>query len=477
MGRIRFRLSLKITLVVTTILVLLFSFVTVFVTSRMNDQLKTALINQTKSFATLSTRPIGDAFLLYQDSGVSLLRHEIDEITASETYLTNTVISDVTGKVLYEHKPGATPITASQAATYEPIYMYDKDGYASQVIYPFIEQNNAHRYTLSFSIDSSSLKQSLQDTQQRVIGILLVILLMANLALVLSIELFFIRPLSKLSLRAGFISEGNYDQRIALKRNDEVGDLSKAVDTMAAKLKDDIVRLKALDKAKTEFIVITSHNLRTPISILEGYLDLLKDMPEPHKAREYVKTMEQNAHQLHDLSEEMLLVAQVETGQWPSVNLNDFAVGQLFEEVVSHWRPVARKEQLDFVAENHVSKHTQMHSNFGYIRKILMNILDNSFKFTKQGIVRFSIKQQGNYMVFTVSDTGVGIVDAEKPNLFTKFHRGTDTLKYEYEGVGIGLYTAKLLAEALGGSISVSSKEREGTEVTIHIPVLSMRHA
>lgn len=106
------------------------------------------------------------------------------------------------------------------------------------------------------------------------------------------------------------------------------------------------------------------------------------------------------------------------------------------------------------------------------MRSALGNLIDNAIKFTKAGgTITIESRVESGNVVFKVSDTGVGISKSEMPKLFTKFHRGTSTLSYDYEGIGIGLYLSKLIIEEHGGKVEAESELGKGSTFTAYLPV------
>jgi signal transduction histidine kinase len=142
----------------------------------------------------------------------------------------------------------------------------------------------------------------------------------------------------------------------------------------------------------------------------------------------------------------------------------------VLKKLIDEYAPVARAKGIQFAS--HLPPGPQMvplhELTFG---SAIANILDNAIKFTAEsGNVSLQAEQNENNFVITVTDTGVGIAAEELPKLFTKFHRGTDLMQYDYEGTGIGLYATKLIIDQHGGSIDVASTFGKGTTVTIAMP-------
>lgn len=468
---IRFRISLVITFVVTALLIIVFAIVTTLVLRTLNHSLKQSLINQSQSFAVLSTRPLGDAFILYEDSGRTILAQQIEEIISSETFIGNLTIVNVNGQVLYRHRGEPIQVTSEKASTFEPIFEFDNDGFLTHVTYPFLEQNGVHRYTLIFEINSAEIKATLASTQNDILLVALGVLILSDILLIVFIEILFVSPLKKMSRLAASISSGNYNVQIYHRRNDEIADLHNALGTMAQKLAADIQALKDADKLKSEFLIISSHNFRTPLTVITGYLDLLKDTPMDDQTRKYLKTISDHTQELTDLTNDMLTVAELEGREQPKLNLELVNLNDLVNNQVTMIKQkLALKQQVLNLRLD--EQPVLVHAHLTYLQTILWNLVDNASKFTpEKGIVSINLTRSNNQAVIGVSDTGVGISAEEMPKLFTKFHRGTSIMRYEYEGVGLGLYMVKLMLTYMGGTIEAQSEESKGSTFTIRLPL------
>jgi len=319
-------------------------------------------------------------------------------------------------------------------------------------------------------VDSSSIKASLALLQRQVLIGALVILVIGELIFVGLFQFIFVIPLKNMSKLAAAISAGNYDVSIPLKRKDEIRDLGDALNNMAQKLKADITALKRAEELKSEFLVISSHNLRTPITVMTGYLDLLDEAQLDEKSRGYVNVMRNYANELRDLTQDMLTVAELEGNAQlkvtlKPVNLVDFINGNLDE---MRTKANEKSQTLEIELPN---MPPTIEAQETYLRTSLWNIYDNATKFTPEhGIIRLTVGVDGDSVRLTVRDTGAGIHPEEQARLFTKFHRGTSMLRYDYEGVGLGLYMTKMMVDLMHGQIDVKSELGKGSTFTLVFP-------
>lgn len=470
MGKLRLRLSLKMALTLTIFFIISFSVVTPLILTTITRQQKQSLINQSKSYTILATEPIGSAFLQYRDSGTTLLNERINGVRQLYTAVTRVSVIDVSGNFHFSTDGKQQPIDLKEAATFEPVFRYDDEGFLKQVVYPFIQGNGSHRYTLVYQISSADIRANLATLQNNIIGMAVLVLAITNTVLILLIELLLVRPLRAMSQQAAAISVGEYDRIITLKRNDEIGDLGDALTSMAAKLKSDIEVLKKAEELKSEFLIISSHNLRTPLTVITGYVDLLKDMNLDEKSQGYIAHMEAKAQELTELTNNMLTVAELEGGSRPQLQMQEVDIASLLRDMQEDIQQKTASKSLMLtlsVPEGQYSIKTQI----TYLQTALWNLVDNAIKFTpEKGSITVELEDTTDAVEIIVRDTGPGISENELPQLFTKFHRGTSIMKYQYEGVGLGLYMTKLMIDLLGGSIQAESIEGKGSTFTITLP-------
>jgi signal transduction histidine kinase len=147
---------------------------------------------------------------------------------------------------------------------------------------------------------------------------------------------------------------------------------------------------------------------------------------------------------------------------------------KLVANVVEELESVAKKKGLRFTYKKPKTALPTLKLDEEKLRQVIMNLIDNSIKYTKQGSVTVSLYQKDNRVIFSVKDTGIGIDEEGKDNLFKKFSRGTGTSLIHTEGTGLGLYVAKQIVEGHGGDIRVESPgEGKGSEFLVSLPVES----
>jgi len=452
------------------ILLLIFGGMTIYLTTISTNNLRHQLQTNAKSFAALATTPIGDAYHIYKDSGTQRIHDAMQDYLGLTDIVTNAAVVNVSGKTLFSYDGKQTPrVSESDAATFKTIYKYDRDGKLAQVIQPYFEASGIHQYSVVYRVSNASIDQAIrqQVTSFVLFGVLSLLLTSAVIYILTNRSI--IKPIQDLSEQAAVISKGNLEGKIEVKGKDEIASLGQAVNTMAESLKAYITQLREIDKVKSEFMAITSHNLRTPLTIISGYLETSEKLDSIDKLKNALKHIAASVQRLNGFAEDVLTISRFEMGEQGSdrelVPLGDFV-----RRIVDDATPSAEIKEIKM--DLSVGENATVRISKPYIKSAIWNILDNSIKFTANGgSIHVSVTTNNDQAVIKVTDTGIGIKSDELPKLFTKFHRGTSTLTYDYEGTGIGLYTSKIIVENHGGTINVSSQESKGSSFEISLPI------
>ena len=223
-------------------------------------------------------------------------------------------------------------------------------------------------------------------------------------------------------------------------------------------------QLKSLDKLKSEFISLASHQLRSPLTVIKGYASTLTDgvvgeMNE--KQKEIVRHIYTSAQGLASVVEDFLNVTKIEQGGMKYV-FEQTDVKQIVIDLVSDMKIAAEDKHLEFLSSIEMEGSYLIKADGVKLKQVFLNLIDNSIKYTKQGFVKVSLTKNENEktLTFAVSDSGVGISEETKRKLFTKFGRGEGS-SLNAGGSGLGLYLAQEIVKAHGGEIKIAS---EGTD-------------
>ena len=244
--------------------------------------------------------------------------------------------------------------------------------------------------------------------------------------------------------------------------------LEKKVEEATHELRKAHDKLAADDKLKTEFIMLTSHNLRTPLAIINGYTDMIGETPLNEQQRKYFDGILTSQTKLKRLVDDLLTIATLEGGQ-EFVHKPVTAVDVL-EPLVDQMKSQMENSELQLSVILDVGD-AKLNANLLRLKAAFWNLLDNAFKFTKQGSINFEARIVEGKLQVTIKDSGIGIPSEELPTIFNKFHRASSTLQYDFDGEGIGLYLSKLIIDEHSGTIQVTSEADHGTKVVVTLPL------
>lgn len=239
----------------------------------------------------------------------------------------------------------------------------------------------------------------------------------------------------------------------------------------------DITHEKDVDRMKTDFISLASHQLRTPLSAIKWFLEMLVagDMGELNKEqREAIDNIEQSNERMIALVNGLLNISRIESGRIIIEPVLSDLAKITTEAVLELDKAFKTKKQI--VKTDFTSDIIALFIDEKLIRQVIINLLTNANKYTKEGgEINLSILYKDQDVVVQISDNGYGIPDNEQSKIFTRFFRATNILKQETDGTGLGLYLAKAIVESSGGRIWFKSIEGQGTTFWFTIPLKGMK--
>ncbi len=236
-------------------------------------------------------------------------------------------------------------------------------------------------------------------------------------------------------------------------------------------------RAEAANIAKTEFVAMSSHEMRTPLNAILGSVSLAMDPTAGHgEIQDHLRRIESNAETLLRFISDMMDWSKVEVGQF-TIERAPVSLRDCLMDVLASLAQNAQAKGLAFHVTFDESLPPRVMADPDRLRQIVANLTENAIKFTESGEVRVAISRV-DYglggkpsLELRVTDTGPGIAEQAQGNIFQRFERVHTSATHGKSGVGLGLYIVKGLAEALGGSVSVSSAEGEGSDFRVSIPL------
>lgn len=233
----------------------------------------------------------------------------------------------------------------------------------------------------------------------------------------------------------------------------------------------DITALQELDRKKDEFLSVASHELRTPLTTIKGYTQLLAqtvDDLQPDERATYINAVLGEIERMMGLISELLDVSRIETNRLQihpqPIRWSDFIDGRVTAFRVQHPTRIIRYSVG--------ATGTPVHADPDRMRQVVDNLLSNAIKYSAEGTdIEVRVVVEGDAVLTSITDFGIGIPSDEIPQLFERFHRARNVSSRYYGGLGLGLYIARAIVEAHSGAITVKSEEGRGSTFTMRLPL------
>jgi len=295
--------------------------------------------------------------------------------------------------------------------------------------------------------------------------IALLIALVIGLWLLRSIS----RPVSELERGMQAIAEGDLTHQLAFRPNqkEEFGRLAASYQTMAKQLGE-------LERLRAEFVGVASHELKTPINVIIGYLELLQEGIYGEltpKQKDTLQTINKQAQTLTRLVKRLLDISRFEASGG-KLEVRQMDLQRFLTTLESSFSVLANQRDIVFTVDHGPGLPPKVHWDEDRMNEVLGNLISNAFKFTPRGgKVALAVAAVDSKIVITVSDTGAGISPDQLPNIFDKFFQADNQAQAATKGTGLGLAIAREIVEAHVGQITVESREGEGTTFAVTLPV------
>jgi len=255
--------------------------------------------------------------------------------------------------------------------------------------------------------------------------------------------------------------------RKEVRRREEIAQLAHSLEKAN-------LRLTALDKQKTEFLSIASHQLRTPLSVANGYIELIKDGSYgkvPAGVVKILNNMDESNQHLSKLVDEFLNISRIEQGRTKYISevcdINKIIFGAV-EELI----PKAHEKDLKILWKSNKKIGTKITLDSERIRHVIFNFIDNAIKYSEKGTIKITIENEKNGITVRVKDQGFGFGKKDQANFFQKFYRGDNVKSINVNGTGLGLYVCRRFIEAHEGDIwGHSQGSGKGSEFGFWLPL------
>lgn len=272
------------------------------------------------------------------------------------------------------------------------------------------------------------------------------------------------RPLRQMSVAAKSFGHGDFSARISYSKPDEIGELAKSFNQMADSLSE-------LESARKNFVSNVSHELKTPMTTIGGFIDGILDGTIPKEQEEYyLRLVSEEVKRLTRLVKSMLNVANIEAGK-TTINAKDVNINEIIIKTLFNFEKRINQKNIDIIGLDELDRCIII-ADEDLIHQVIYNLIDNAVKFCNDnGIIEFSTKKADNKAHICIKNSGEGISKEEIAHIFDRFYKTDKSRGIDKNGVGLGLHIVKNIINMHGGEIVVGSVEGEYTEFVVTLPL------
>ena len=277
-------------------------------------------------------------------------------------------------------------------------------------------------------------------------------------------------PLINLGEAVRQITEGNLDFSLEFDAYDEIGELSRNFEEMRIRLRQNEEQKLLSDKNNRELISNISHDLKTPITAIKGYVEGIMDgvASSPEKIDKYIRTIYNKANDMDKLIDELTFYSKIDTNGIP-YNYKVISVVDFFTDCAKEVGLDMESMNIDFYFNNNVDRDTFIVADVEQMKRAVNNIISNSVKYMDKDDpkIGISLLDEGDFVRIDINDNGIGISSEDLPYIFDRFYRTDSSRNSSKGGSGIGLSIVRKIVEDHGGRIWAKSEPGSGTDIII----------
>lgn len=267
-----------------------------------------------------------------------------------------------------------------------------------------------------------------------------------------------LQPIRKITEATKKVSSGDFKVRLETKRSDEIGELTNNFNQM-------VKELGGIEVLQKEFIDNVSHEMKTPITSIQGFAKLLEEDLPKEERKEYVKIITEESDRLLKLSTSMLKLSKLQNQDRITKN-ERINITEQIRKIISLLEPKWKEKEIIF---NISAKEIYFYGDEELTYQIWINLIDNAIKFSKEkGKIDVIVKEENNSIVIKIKDYGIGMDEEEQKRIFTRFYQIDKS--HSSEGSGLGLAIVKRIVELSKGTIEIESKKNLGTTFIVKLP-------
>jgi len=278
-------------------------------------------------------------------------------------------------------------------------------------------------------------------------------------------------PIHEFTRTVNRIRSGALDLRFSENSSyEEIKSLSEELNALVERLRNDIGQLKRLERVRTEFLGNISHELRTPIFSMQGFIETLLDgaVDDPKVNRVFLKKAYAHAERLNNLLNDLIEISRIETREM-KMSYQPFPIHELLDQVIRDYQPLADSLAVRLSLVSNLLATTVI-GDRERIRQVLNNLVQNAIKYNRpKGSVTLRTFDRNNHVLISVEDTGVGIPEEHLSRIFERFYRVDKDRSRDVGGTGLGLAIVKHLVDAHGSTVEVTSEVNRGSTFSFQL--------
>ncbi len=278
-----------------------------------------------------------------------------------------------------------------------------------------------------------------------------------------------LKELEEIKTTISNIRNNNYNTAEEIRLSNNLKGMQEEIKEMFDKARNDVEYLKRLERIRSEFLGNVSHELRTPIFSIQGYIETLLNgaINDAKVNKNFLAKANQHTINLNNLLNDLIDISMIESGEM-RMSFRYFIVKEYLENIINEMKPVADEKNIDIILEP-INEKLQLYGDKTKLKQVLVNLITNAIKYTEEGTVRVSVKEEDGFGKIIISDTGIGIPAADISRIFERFFRVDKARSREVGGTGLGLAIVKHIVEAHGSKIEVKSEAGRGSEFSFRL--------
>ncbi|MES2825912.1 MAG: HAMP domain-containing sensor histidine kinase [Pseudomonadota bacterium] len=279
-------------------------------------------------------------------------------------------------------------------------------------------------------------------------------------------------PLRKLAQEMNaFQAKELKSTHIEKNHGDEIAYLTSTFHAMGKRIQEQLEKLQETDRLRRELISNISHDLRTPMSSMQGYLEmLLRPNITAEERKNYIDIAFKHCRHLTQLIKELFELSKLDAGRM-NPHWENFSLAELLQDVAQKFSLSAQKKEIT-ISTPQSSQLFMVNADIGLIERVLENLIDNAIRYTpKGGHIQLSLEQQKENVEVSIKDSGIGLIEADIPYIFERYYRGQKPTEYQQNSTGLGLAIVKRILELHNSVISVQSQLNQGTCFTFPLQI------